>query len=120
MLKNMTLKSKILWLSGLIAFGLFFLGFIAYMQIHSYNDIVNEDAKRIQQRSDTLAAIEKASVGFKSQVQEWKNILLRGNEAEHFEKHVKGFDKQEALVQEQLTKAIALLQASGLTIKETE
>jgi methyl-accepting chemotaxis protein len=120
MLKNMTLKSKILWLSGLVALGLFFLGFIAYIQIHSYNDIVNEDAKRIQQRSDTVAAIEKASVGFKSQVQEWKNILLRGNDEKNLTKYTKGFDHQEALVQEQLSKAIALQMASGMVAKNTE
>lgn len=120
MLNNITLKAKILLLSVLVAFGLFFLGFIAYVQIHEYNTIVNEDAKRIQQRSDAVSEIEKASVAFKSQVQEWKNILLRGNDQEKFDKYTKGFAEEEAKVQERLSKALALLQAAGLPTKDTE
>lgn len=120
MLKNMTLKSKILWLSGLVAFGLFFLGFIAYIQIHSYNDIVNEDAKRIQQRSDMTSEIGKAAVGFKSQVQEWKNILLRGNNDESLAKYIKGFTEEEKKVQAHLVNAMELQKAIGLTTKDTE
>lgn len=120
MLKNVSLKSKILLLSGLIAFGLFFLCFIAYVQIHEYNTIVNEDAKRIQQRSDTVSEIEKASIAFKSQVQEWKNILLRGNDQEKFDKYTKGFSEEEAIVQEHLTKALALLKSAGQPTKDTE
>jgi methyl-accepting chemotaxis protein len=120
MLKKMTLKSKILWLSGLIAFGLSFLGFIAYDQMHTFNNMVNEDAKRIQQRSDTLDAIGKASIAFKTQVQEWKNILLRGNDEASFEKYSKSFDKQEAKVQENITTVIRLQRADGLATKDTE
>lgn len=120
MLNDMSLKTKILWLSALVAFGLFFLGFIAYVQIHEYNSIVNQDAKRIQQRSDTVSEIEKASVAFKSQVQEWKNILLRGNDQEKFDKYTKGFAEQETKVQEHLIKALGLLQTAGLPTKGTD
>jgi methyl-accepting chemotaxis protein len=120
MLASLSLKKKVLILSALITFGLFFLGFIAYLQIQAYNSIVNRDALLIQQRSDTLAEIEKASVSFKSQVQEWKNILLRGNDQEKYDRYVKGFGEQEAVVQERLKKAIALLKSSGLATTATE
>lgn len=120
MLASLSLKKKVLILSALITLGLFFLGFIAYVQIQAYNAIVNEDARLVQQRSDTLAEVEKASVSFKSQVQEWKNILLRGNDPEKYDRYVKGFGEQEAIVQEHLRKAIGLLSASGLPTATTE
>jgi methyl-accepting chemotaxis protein len=120
MFSSLSLKAKILLLSGLVAFGLFFLGFVAYEQIHEYNNIINDDAKRIQQRSDTVSEIEKASISFKSQVQEWKNILLRGNDQEKLEKYTKGFGEEEQKAQEHLVKAAALLKADGQSTKDIE
>ena len=120
MFANLSLKSKILLLSGLIVFGLFFLGLIAYIQIHTYNNIINEDAKRTQQRSELASEIEKSSVAFKSQVQEWKNILIRGNDEEKLNKHIKGFNEEESAVQEHLTKAISLQKSIGQATKEIE
>jgi methyl-accepting chemotaxis protein len=40
-------------------------------------------------------------VSFKKQVQEWKNILLRGDDPAAFQKHVDGFLAEEKVVQEQ-------------------
>ncbi len=120
MLNNLTLKTKILILSALVAFGLFFLGLIAYVQIREYNSIVSADARLTQQRSELAAEIQKASVAFKSQVQEWKNILIRGNDDEKLDKHIKGFTKEEADVQEDLAKAVAFQKAMGQSTKELE
>lgn len=108
MLNKFTLKAKILMLSALVVFGLFFLGFIAYMQIRAFNVIVSENAKITEQRAELAENIEGAAVAFKSQVQEWKNILLRGNDVEKFDRYVKGFAKEEEDVQSHLTKAIEL------------
>ena len=52
-----------------------------------------------------------AQVDFKKQVQEWKNILLRGNTPKAFEKYKGKFDKQEKLVSEKLQRLKALVAA---------
>jgi len=44
------------------------------------------------------AALE-AKVDFKTQVQEWKNILLRGQNADDYSRYVASFDQHEAAVQ---------------------
>src|SRR5689334_22012319 len=43
-------------------------------------------------------------VPFRTQIQEWKNILLRGSKVEAFKKHVEGFKEQNAKVKDLITK----------------
>jgi methyl-accepting chemotaxis protein len=55
-----------------------------------------------------------AQVSFKVQVQEWKNILLRGDDPQALEHHSEGFNTQEKLVQSGLDSLRTLLAAGGL------
>lgn len=55
-----------------------------------------------------------SQVAFKTQVQEWKNILLRGNDPAAFAKYLEGFDREEALVQTNLVQLQTLLAGAGL------
>ncbi len=50
-----------------------------------------------------------AQVEFKKQVQEWKNVLLRGNDPKAFTKYKGKFDKQEKLVSEKLLQLKTLI-----------
>jgi len=120
MLNNISLKNKILLLSGMIAFGLFFLGFIAFVQIRAYNTIVNTNEVNIQHRSTLASEVEQTAVAFKSQIQEWKNILIRGNDEEKFNRHITGFNAEEKGVREHLAKAIELQKALGQSTKDME
>lgn len=120
MLNNLSLKFKILLLSALIVLGLSTLGLSAYMQLRQFNAIVDETAVHVQRRADILAAIEAAAISFKTQVQEWKNILIRGNNPDQFMRYVDGFAKAEASVQEHLKAAIALQKEEGVATATAE
>ena len=67
---------------------------------------MDETNLHVQQRSDILNEVQESSINFKTQVQEWKNILIRGNNPEQFVKYVDGFSVAEKSVQEHLAKAI--------------
>jgi methyl-accepting chemotaxis protein len=113
MFNNLSLKFKILLLSALIVLGLSTLGITAYLQLRSYNAVVDETATQSKIRSEILVEIQGAAIEFKTQVQEWKNILIRGNESEQFTKYVEGFVAAETIVQKRLASAILLLQKEG-------
>ena len=106
MLRNLSLKLKIIVLSALIVAGLLGLGLAAITQMQAYNAIVDDSLIKIQRRSDALADVEKASVSFRMQVQEWKNILLRGNDEALYDRYYQSFSEQEKAVQEYLQSGI--------------
>ena len=106
MLRNLSLKLKIIVLSALIVAGLLGLGLAAITQMQAYNAIVDDSLIKIQRRSDALADVEKASVSFRMQVQEWKNILLRGNDEALYDRYYQSFAEQEKAVQEYLQSGI--------------
>ncbi len=120
MLKNMTLKSKILLLSGLIVLGLSVLGLSAYMQLRQFSAIVDDTNTQVLKRSNILDEVQAAAVEFKTQVQEWKNILIRGNNPEQFVRYSEGFAKSEARVQAHLQKALELQKEQALDTAASE
>lgn len=64
------------------------------------------------QKADNTAM--RAFVSFKLQVQEWKNILLRGADKESYEKYLKAFESNEKEVREKLESLKPLIKAAGL------
>ena len=70
-------------------------------------------AKVCRNATDTL-------VVFKVQVQEWKNVLLRGNDKALYEKHFAAFERDEKLVQDDLRNTVDLMRQLGLDAKAAE
>lgn len=56
----------------------------------------------------------EAQVNFKTQVQEWKNILLRGHQPEDYSRYLAGFEQREAAVQAGLASIKTQFTALGL------
>ncbi|MDF3057498.1 MAG: histidine kinase [Rariglobus sp.] len=74
-----------------------------------------------QNRLDAVrtTALE-TQVNFKTQVQEWKNILLRGHRPDDFARHLASFEQREAAVQAGLTSMKGQLAALNFTDTDVE
>jgi methyl-accepting chemotaxis protein len=104
---SLRLRGKLLFIFGitilllLAAVGQGFWSFNASLSTYE------QDVARSQLNAINVVAME---AGFKEQVQEWKNTLLRGKKPENLEKYWGSFQKQEAKVRdeaEQLSRNIA-------------
>ena len=73
--------------------------FVLKQVAKQYDDLISKE----------LAAREQVNLvleDFKTQVQEWKNVLLRGSNAEQLNKYWQRFESKEASVQSQLTQLL--------------
>jgi methyl-accepting chemotaxis protein len=102
MLGNLRVRTKlILMVSFMIVMGIL----IGLLGINGVGELRHEitDGLRaprlLLQTVDTARAVQ---VHFKRQVQEWKDLLLRGHEREQYLKYLDNFTKEEAKVEEEL------------------
>jgi methyl-accepting chemotaxis protein len=73
----------------------------------------------MKQQTEELNNIQSAHVAFKTQIQEWKNILLRGHDPEAKNKHLTAFNKEAASVQALLQSNQVLRQSLGEDVQPT-
>jgi DNA repair exonuclease SbcCD ATPase subunit len=78
------------------------IGIISLFSIWSMNRAYDLSSKQAQAIGIMNSDVSSAQVAFKIQVQEWKNILLRGRDGISRDKYYASFEKQEAKVQESL------------------
>jgi len=79
--------------------------------IYSLNQSLNTYATTVQASNDNERTSNNLAVAFKTQVQEWKNTLLRGRDPKALEKHWSAFDKIEREMAEGVRKLVAGLPA---------
>jgi methyl-accepting chemotaxis protein-1 (serine sensor receptor) len=99
--------------------GGFFLLAMLVISLNSWRtlEVANERASAAMAKVETLAdaadTARSAQVEFKIQVQEWKNILIRGSDPADFKKYQDGFEKSAAKTLAELDKLTATLTAQG-------
>jgi methyl-accepting chemotaxis protein len=81
--------------------------------IHSLNRAVSTYANEVDQAQNHALLVQKMQSRFKTQVQEWKNILLRGQDPKQLDKYWAAFGKVEAEVQHSADELLAALPAGG-------
>ena len=77
---------------------LIFIGITSLFSIWSMNRAYVDGAKKAFSISQLENEILSAKVDFKTQVQEWKNILLRGKNSEEKTKYLSSFETEETKV----------------------
>ncbi|MBF0256064.1 MAG: response regulator [Gammaproteobacteria bacterium] len=82
-----------------------------------YQRLLAESLQIRDQSNQVVIGALRAQVHFKKQVQEWKNILLRGQEPGLYQRYLRQFEAEEALTREQIAKLRLLLPADQALAK---
>ncbi|WP_301100768.1 methyl-accepting chemotaxis protein [Propionivibrio sp.] len=108
-MKNLTIKLQIIILSMLAVGGMVVSSSFGIYQLSRFNTHQAASMADIRAGMHTLLGLQLANVELKTQVQEWKNILIRGNNQEDFTKYENSFLASEKAVQERLGKELDIL-----------
>src|SRR5688500_13193415 len=93
-------------MTGTLALGLFTMARL--------RDDLTATLQATRQTGEMVDAARAAQVHFKKQVQEWKNVLLRGHDQGAFRSHMAAFDEEERAVTASLSKLRDRMARAGL------
>ena len=98
---------------------LIFIGIISLFSIWYMNRLYNQGAIESERINMLSNEVLTAQIEFKIQVQEWKNILLRGYDISDKKKYFSEFEKKETSVRDRLNNASIMAEQLGL-VSESE
>jgi methyl-accepting chemotaxis protein len=106
---SQSVQTRLLVIAGgcLLAVALAGVGSLFYL-ISVVNAVVAETSVLSQQRIEII----ETNLNFKEQVQEWKNVLLRGKDPKQLEKYWKSFQSKEAEVHKAAAKLAGEIKAA--------
>jgi methyl-accepting chemotaxis protein len=113
-LANMKIAARLGLLGAFFFVALLVVGIGGWSALNSSNA---KNAVALAKSADLMDAVDtarSAQVEFKIQVQEWKNILLRGNDPAQLEKYTASFKKTSDKVKVELLRVNTLLGKIGL------
>jgi methyl-accepting chemotaxis protein len=111
---NFSIQNRLIGLVVLSGVALVALCLYGLMQLYAVSDRMNSSFTELINAQTTVSETDKAQIAFKTQVQEWKNILIRGNDKASFDKYQKQFDEEAGKVEDSLGKAASAMRAAGM------
>jgi methyl-accepting chemotaxis protein len=106
-MQELTIKARLLVLGVVSLGGIALASGFGIFQLSHFNADQQADFAEVRGGIRTLIEMESAGIDFKTQVQEWKDLLIRGNNADEYAKHEQAFLEKEKNVQERLAKVLA-------------
>jgi methyl-accepting chemotaxis protein len=117
---KLSTKAKLLLLAVVTAVLLAALGGTGIYSMRHMSGEIQDDLDAAKIERTALIAIEGAHSHFKTQVQEWKNILIRGGDTAAFDTYLAQFTAEEKEVQALLTTAMAAMKERGIATSDID
>jgi len=110
-----TLLGKVSAMAGISILCVIAIGALGINRLDALRNSIMESSTLADQALQCVVAVDRADTHFKTQVQDWKDVLIRGNNPELFAKYKDQFAVEESVVQESLNNALPLMRNIGLS-----
>jgi methyl-accepting chemotaxis protein len=117
-LNNLTIGTRVLTLAGCLIVAMLFMALMGWRAIRE--DITQFEAlgQQSDQYEEAIDLARGSQVSFKIQIQEWKNLLLRGGDEAAFDKYRKAFMHEGEVTLSKLDRLKALSEQLSLDAKD--
>jgi methyl-accepting chemotaxis protein-1 (serine sensor receptor) len=112
-LVNIKISIRLALLGGFFLLVMLAVSMNAWRALGTANQRATDALARVEALAEAADTARSAQVEFKIQVQEWKNILIRGSDPADFKKYREGFEKSAAATLSELDRLKAALAAQG-------
>jgi len=119
-LRNMKIATKLFVLVGVAVFFLAVLGYFGIHGVFVMNDDTATQLNKADLVKNSVNAARSAQVSLKKQVQEFKDILVRGNDQKNFDHYLELFKRDHATLLTDLQELNKLLQQLGIPTTSVE
>jgi methyl-accepting chemotaxis protein len=116
--QDISIRRKIIISMGMLTMLIIVIGLYNFIVILDFNQHFHKSVLEGRTMANAIDTARLSQVHFKKQVQEWKNILLRGNDKDLFDKHLRVFNEEEQKVNEYLKSLSQIASSSGMSIPQ--
>jgi len=113
-LVNLKISARLGLLGGLFLLALLVISINAWQSLGEANDRASAELDKVEALALAADTARGAQVDFKVQVQEWKNILVRGSDPAERDKYTQAFSQSNAATLAELDKLDGQLRALGV------
>lgn len=111
---GLSIRQKLFSLLGITIIALIVVNAFAFWQVGRLYHSLESSDRNYGLIIQAVDEARSAQVHFKTQVQEWKDILLRGHDETAFNKHLNGFNNEQATVNAQFDKVQRVARQLGI------
>jgi methyl-accepting chemotaxis protein len=120
MLKDTSIGTRLFGLAALLAILMAIVGGLGLNSLQNSTETLRTSLATARTVTTLVDDGRDAQVNAKKQVQEWKDLLIRGHKQADFEKYFAAFTSQEALVQQRLSSLRDTLRVAKMSVGDVD
>jgi len=116
--QDISIRRRVIISIGILTMLIIIIGLYGLVAILESNQRLHKSVLEGQTMANAIDTARLSQVHFKKQVQEWKNILLRGNDKDLFDKHLLAFNEEDRKVNEYLKSLSQIASSEGMPVPQ--
>lgn len=116
--QDISLRRRVIISIGILTVLIIVIGLYGLVAILESNQRLHKSVIEGQAMTNAIDTARLSQVHFKKQVQEWKDILLRGNDKDLFDKHLLAFNEEDLIVNEYLKSLSQIASSAGMPVPQ--